>query len=159
MKRLLCVILCISFFTQACTPFTITRPFKVIDKSQGPQQEQYWVVLTEAQINPDTKNGKSLFKDYVSQIAKTLPDQPGLYGFSLRQELFGKKAWTLTVWSNKEAIKKFRNSDPHLSAIARVPDMLSAGKFLTFQISSSDLPIKWSSVLAKLETEGRSYTY
>src|SRR2546430_3525861 len=80
-------------------------------------------------------------------IQKQLQGSRGLIGYSLRAQLLGKKAWTLSVWEDEHALNEFVRKSPHVDTIRRVR-LGEARKFVRWKLLGSEVPPKWEEALA-----------
>ena len=152
--RLLLPIACLLVVNSACTTLPIAKPFKVL--APDLQQEQFLVVITEAKLRQGA--GKS-FNRYVRDIEQSLLKQPGLYGYSIRAELLGNRAWTLTVWQDEQSMQQFKVSPEHLIAMQNVQSVLESAGFLKLQETYESIPLKWDFALRLLSEQGRFVKY
>ena len=100
-----------------------------------PGEGRLVVGLTKAVLRDDGAL-RSTFWDYVFKVADSLPERPGFVGYSLRREVFGKQAWTMTVWSDEASLAAFVESDLHQAAIR---DAMGALACVRFARRGSDL--------------------
>ena len=82
-------------------------------------------------------------------IQKQLKGSRGLIGYSLRAQLLGKKAWTLSVWEDERALNEFVRESPHVDSIRKV-SLGEARKFVRWKLLGSEVPPKWDDALAHL---------
>ncbi len=115
------------------------------------------VVLTEAH-RLDNRDSRNQFDQNVDNILDNLQQQTGLYAYSVRKELLGDKAWTLTVWDSESSMQGFKVSKKHLQAMAGVGDMLSDAKFARVERTLDTIP-DWQEALVILQQSGRNYRY
>ncbi len=113
------------------------------------------VALTHATLSERRRN----FDDDVDAVAASLAATDGLIAYSLRKELLGNQAWTMTVWRDQAALAAFVASSAHQRAIRRSAGELSAVRFRRFEIERSALPISWDTALARLEESAAADTY
>ncbi|MEO1503391.1 MAG: antibiotic biosynthesis monooxygenase family protein [Pseudomonadota bacterium] len=113
------------------------------------------VVITEARV---TREGRRDFSAGSAAVVEGLDRQPGLLGYSVRQELFGERAWTMTAWRDRASLELFLNGQPHRRVADRAGDMLSGGRFAQTEIEESELPLSWSEAMRLLDAEDRAYT-
>ncbi len=102
------------------------------------------VALTHATLNERRRN----FDAEVGRVAASLADRDGLVAYSLRKELLGNEAWTMTVWRDRAALEAFVASSAHQHAIRNSAHELAAARFLRFEIDAAALPISWEDALA-----------
>lgn len=117
-----------------------------------PGEDRLVVGLTKAVLRDDGAL-RSTFWDYVFRVADTLPERPGFVGYSLRREVFGKQAWTMTVWSDEASLAAFVESDVHQAAIRDALDALACVRFARLEVARAEVPISWERALALFEDQ------
>ncbi len=71
----------------------------------------------------------------------------------MRAQIFGKKAWTLSVWEDEAALDEFVGKLPHSDVMKEISYQLTGGqKFVRWKIQGSNLPPKWDDALRHIET-------
>ena len=83
-------------------------------------------------------------------IQKQLKDSPGLVGYSLRAQLLGKKAGTLSVWQDERALSEFVERSPHVDTMKKI-SLGEERKFVRWKLMGSEVPPKWDEALKHLE--------
>ena len=69
----------------------------------------------------------------------------------MRAEIFGKKAWTLSVWRDEAALDEFEKNSPHSDAMKNVSHQLTGSqKFVGWKILSSNVPPDWNDALNRI---------
>jgi|ERR1700730_10943615 len=125
--------------------------------------EVSWISFTHA--NPDTeylalvsylprKGFLSIF-GFLSEtraIQEQLESSEGLIGYSLRTQLIGKDAWTVSVWRDEEALVSFVRKSPHIDTMRNLKPRMGRTKFVRWKITGSEVPPKWDDALRRLET-------
>jgi hypothetical protein len=91
------------------------------------------------------------FLRQTNAIRKQLNASPGLIGYSLRAQLLGKKAWTLSVWQDENALSEFVGRSPHADTMKNV-SLGKQRKFVRWKLMGSQVPPKWDEALKQLET-------
>ena len=88
-----------------------------------------------------------------SAAAKQLVITPG---FLKGKQLFDKGLtfWTLTMYADADAMKQFRNSQPHQLAMRKLPDWCSEGTYAHWTQEEDELP-DWHTVHEKIVGEGK----
>jgi uncharacterized protein DUF3291 len=83
------------------------------------------------------------FIRYTFQIQRQLAGSEGLIGYSLYANVAGKEYWTLSVWEDAEALRRFVHRTPH-GEIMRdlLPDM-GQTKFVRWKAKGSSVPPDW----------------
>lgn len=107
------------------------------------------MAITEAVLNGD-RSQRSTFWSYVDQVEATLPTRPGFVGYALRREIIGRRAWTMTVWTDEASLDGFVGSDVHQAAIRASMGALACADFARVEIERGDVPISWDRALALL---------
>lgn len=138
------------------TPFLVTENQRV-SQDNAPAQD-YLLVVTHTEVKNIDEQRKQ-FNDYVDAIDHSLHEQPGLYGYSLRKELMGSQAWTMTVWYDEDSLDEYKVSQPHLQAMQKAPQMLVDARFARKKLKRTELPVAWEQALQILEAENRSYAF
>ena len=118
--------------------------------------DQLLVVVTHARIR---SQGHDAFNHLVDQVESTLTSMPGLYGYSLRKELLGDQAWTMTVWSDESSMFDFNSSQVHIHAMSSAKSLLKQARFARVQVDRADLPYSWDDAIQLLETQSRAYDF
>jgi heme-degrading monooxygenase HmoA len=136
---------------------TIATPFKLLPPAadSAPSSDAIaHVSITFAKV--DVQN-RGRFDAYVARLSRILPNQPGLIGYSLRQELFGDELWTVTAWQSNAARTAFVRGELHLEAIREGGPALIDTRFARAEIKIRDLPLAWPRALEILEKDGFDY--
>jgi quinol monooxygenase YgiN len=108
------------------------------------------VVVTEATLVSDRALRRD-FWNHVGRIAATLDDAPGCLGHSRSRTLGGSKAWTLTVWADRESLERFMYAGPHAAAMREATDALADFRSVSRVVDQSGLPTSWNQARAWLE--------
>jgi uncharacterized protein DUF3291 len=84
------------------------------------------------------------FLRYTRQIQRQLAASEGLVGYSMDAKVFGKEFWTLSVWEDAEALRRFVHRNPHDETMtALLPDMGQTA-FVRWRAKGSSVPPDWS---------------
>lgn len=139
----------------ALTALTISAPF-VYPQGKAVKASKAKLIVTHATI----RAGQSTpFYDRSEEVVKSLKDQPGLLAYSIRRQLFGNQAWTLTLWDSEHSKSAFTRSGAHQSAMAEASSVLSCARFLRVDWSGEVKNLDWDEVLGRLDTESVSYSF
>lgn len=111
------------------------------------------VVITEATLSAD-RAARSAFWKGVRGVEKELPRQPGLIGYTLRQEPFGSRVWTMTTWSSEDDLRRFVSSPAHRLAIEAGEPAIADLRFARVVRERSAPPLTWSEAMDAL-AQGR----
>jgi len=78
-------------------------------------------------------------------------------GFVAGKELVDKgfTFWTVTLWESDQAMKSFRNSDPHKKAMRKLPDWCDEAAYAHWLQEDKVIPA-WDLVYKKLMTDGKT---
>jgi heme-degrading monooxygenase HmoA len=107
------------------------------------------LTLTAAEIRPGKRWD---FFQQTRAVLEELPSQDGLLGYSFRFQIVGRKAWTMTVWRDAAAQKKFLRSETHRRAAQDGASLTTAMKFHSLEVPLDSLPLDWGSALRHLES-------
>ncbi len=114
--------------------------------------------LTLAITGKDRAQNK-VFWHHVKTVQQSLADgnHTGLIGFSIRREIFGHRAWTMTVWKDGESLDAFVMSEVHQKAMEGGSEALTGSSFARIIYPGDRLPLSWEEAEGLLEREGRHY--
>ncbi len=155
LQRLLVVLFLLTSL-QACLP--ISTPVKYIDIDGVSGSDELLVVLTSTRVD-NQRSSKERFELFLTNIIDHIDTQPGLYGYALRKELFGDRAWTMTAWTNEHAMLSFKSSPTHLPAMQEASEILNAATFARMVVKVDDFPLDWKRAIWILETNGDHYDF
>ena len=110
------------------------------------------VAMTKAVLKQD-RTLRPTFWAYVSKVEASLATRPGFVGYALRREVFGRQAWTMTVWSDEASLAAFVESDVHQAAIREAMGAIDCATFARLEVDRRDVPITWDRALAALAAE------
>ncbi|GBF51749.1 hypothetical protein LPTSP4_32870 [Leptospira ryugenii] len=113
------------------------------------------IALTEVDI-AGTNADRSTFWDRVSSVRNDLKNRPGFLGASIRKEVFGSRAWTMTVWTNEEALEDFVYAKEHERAMKEGAPAVRKGTFYRGKKKWKEIPIAWEEAERLLSEEGRT---
>jgi heme-degrading monooxygenase HmoA len=142
-------------FLAACLPSCrVAMPFSGpgYSRSEGvtlPGVGETVVVAVTHAVVDNAKRGP--FDEGTRRVDESLPTLDGFIGRSLRIELLGNEAWTMTVWRDEEALESFVSSPAHRLAVREGLPALKSARFLRFAIPTRDVPPSWDDVLHRLE--------
>ncbi|WP_144186637.1 antibiotic biosynthesis monooxygenase family protein [Elioraea rosea] len=114
------------------------------------------VALTEATLGPDSA-ARSAFWEGVWAVERTLKDQPGLIGYSVRRELLGNRTWTMTMWETEADLDRFVLSPAHRAAMASGRAALTGTRFARLERRRGDGPPSWAEALDVLGRTREGY--
>ncbi|MFC5180286.1 DUF3291 domain-containing protein [Actinomadura harenae] len=71
---------------------------------------------------------------------------PGAWGLSLRAEPLRRTFWTLSAWSDRDALDAYASAEPHRSTMRAKRKVMRESTFVFWNVPASDLPVAWSEV-------------
>ena len=74
------------------------------------------------------------------RVRKQVLGTPGAIGVSLIAQPGHKTYWTLSAWTDQDALDAFVRTMPHLDVMARFRSRLTHATFTTWTVASVDLP-------------------
>jgi Domain of unknown function (DUF3291) len=74
------------------------------------------------------------------QIRKQVHDSSGAFGVSLIAQPLRKTFWTLSAWSDQEALDTFVRTAPHVHVMRRFHEKLTNPRFTTWTVPAAGLP-------------------
>jgi heme-degrading monooxygenase HmoA len=138
------------------TGCTIGTPYReaamTAESAEG--SEAVVVSLTHITLSEDREARRTFWRE-VRALADSMEENPGFRGISLRRQLFGKEAWTLTVWENEESLREFVRSPAHRQAMNEGAAAAANMRFARFTMPRKELPLPWDEALALLEAHLR----
>ena len=133
-------------------------PFRYVDSAvtEGAGTERVIVSLTMAEYKPGWKSRRVFWRN-VGQVEKSLADRPGLVGYSMRRQIIGNQAWTMTVWEDESSLRDFVSSPAHQDAMRQALPILEDVAFARVELSANEIPMTWEQAEQLLETRGGRY--
>ncbi|MCU0862234.1 MAG: antibiotic biosynthesis monooxygenase [Planctomycetes bacterium] len=132
----------------ACTFATGFRFAPGVDPTGAMAEREVVVALTHAVLKG---TDDALFFAQIERVVAGLAPQPGYVGHSLRSSGRGE-AWTMTVWTDEDALDAFVASRLHREAIAAALVTVDKARFHRYRVPMRSLPPDWSMALAQLES-------
>jgi hypothetical protein len=83
-------------------------------------------------------------------IRRQLGGTDGLIGYALDANLLHKTFWTVSAWSDRDALAAFNRADPHRGAVTAIRPAMATTTFVTWTCDGSDLPIRWEEVRRRI---------
>jgi quinol monooxygenase YgiN len=105
------------------------------------------IVLSEVEIAPGHRS--AFFRD-TRAVLDAMPAQTGLLGYSFRFEFLGRRAWTMTAWTDEAAMRRFVRSPAHLAAMQRAGTTTAATRFVRLRRPAAAVPLPWSEAIQLL---------
>jgi hypothetical protein len=90
------------------------------------------------------------FFRYSYEVMNQLRNSPGLVGYSLDAQPFGRKFWTLSVWRDQKALMDFVRAIPHSRIMQSLAPHMGKTQFVQWNVASREIPLDWNSAKARL---------
>src|SRR5215469_14359126 len=90
------------------------------------------------------------FLRWTMQIRRQLATSDGCAGYSLDARLLRKTFYTLSAWSDAEAMNRFVRSGQHAAMLADMAGRLGEATFVESDGKSSALPLDWASAKQRI---------
>lgn len=108
--------------------------------------------LTHARIYMEKRGA---FERATLALLGQLGDAEGLLMYSIRRELLGDQAWTMTAWRADEYRDQFLASEMHSLALLSARDSIKSMRSRRISLTVNDLPLRWSRALRLLGQESQ----
>jgi hypothetical protein len=83
------------------------------------------------------------FLRYTRQIQHQLAGSEGLIGYSMDANVVGKEFWTLSVWEDAEALRRFVHRTPHDEVMRDLLPDMEQTEFVRWKAKGSSVPPDW----------------
>jgi heme-degrading monooxygenase HmoA len=83
-------------------------------------------------------------------VVRRLDRTPGLIGHTLLAQPGRKLFWTLSAWTDRQALGAFATAMPHLSVMKVLRPHMGATRFTTWTVGGWALPISWPEAVGRL---------
>ncbi|MCB9764276.1 MAG: DUF3291 domain-containing protein [Alphaproteobacteria bacterium] len=93
------------------------------------------------------------FDAHVDAIVEQLEASPGYVGKSLRGEIGGRDAWTLSVWEDEASVSGFMAQGAHLDAVNASSEITELLRAARFEIAPEEMPPDWGEALDILDEQ------
>lgn len=123
---------------------TYTAPFRQV---HGVPDSTKMAVVTLSAVEYQAGQRSAFFAD-TKRVLSVLPQQSGLLGYSYRFQVFGRQAWTMTVWKDEASRDRFAASPSHRAAIKNSRSTAQNMRFISVPLPVSELPMKWPEAAA-----------
>lgn len=90
------------------------------------------------------------FLYWTMRIRTQLVSAPGCVGFALDAKLISKTFWTLSAWSDKEAMDQFARSGTHAKMLADMAGRIGDPSFVESSTSTGDIPLSWADARVRI---------
>jgi quinol monooxygenase YgiN len=148
---LLSVVGSIPFLLSGCT--TYTSSFRRPSPPTLPPDAEVVVALTQVDHRPGMRS--AFFAD-TRRVLSHMEEHDGLIGYAFRFELFGRRAWTVSVWRDETALLRFIRSPAHRAAVRNSDATTEDMRFVRQAMRCDTAPPAWDEVTTLL-SEAPSY--
>jgi hypothetical protein len=83
------------------------------------------------------------FMRYTRQIQRQLAGSEGLIGYSMDANVVGKQFWTLSVWEDPQALRRFVHRTPHDEVMRDLLPEMGQTEFVQWKAKGSSVPPDW----------------
>jgi heme-degrading monooxygenase HmoA len=83
-------------------------------------------------------------------VARQLEGTSGLVGYSLLAQPMRKTFWTLSAWTDRDALDAFVRTMPHLAVMGKLRTHMGPTSFTTWMAPGNALPIAWDDAMERL---------
>jgi quinol monooxygenase YgiN len=90
------------------------------------------------------------FLRWTGKIRKQLVTADGCAGYSLDARLLRKTFYTLSAWSDAEAMNQFVRTGQHAAMLADMAGRLGEPTFVESSTKSSALPLRWAAAKQRI---------
>jgi hypothetical protein len=73
---------------------------------------------------------------------------PGVAGAGLKAEPLKGRFWTLSSWTEKDAIGAYSTSEPHRSTVGKLKPKMAGSRFLVYQMTGKP---DWKDAIARIK--------
>ncbi|MCD0451581.1 DUF3291 domain-containing protein [Actinocorallia sp. API 0066] len=75
---------------------------------------------------------------------------PGAVGVALKADPLRRTFWTVSAWTDEQAIRAYAGTEPHRSTMRRKRSVMKESTFVFWNSSPADLPVSWDTVRARI---------
>ncbi|WP_147471593.1 DUF3291 domain-containing protein [Nocardia stercoris] len=90
------------------------------------------------------------FLYWTLRIRRQLATAPGCVGYTLDAKLLRKTFWTLSAWSDKQAMDTFAGSGTHAAMLADMRGRLGEANFVETRATPDQLPLSWAEARTRI---------
>jgi heme-degrading monooxygenase HmoA len=90
------------------------------------------------------------FLRLTASVARQLEGTSGLVGYSLLAQPIRKTFWTLSAWTDRDALDAFVRTMPHLAVMGKLRTHMGPTRFTTWTAPGSALPVPWDGAVERL---------
>ncbi len=110
------------------------------DGAEPTETETVLVAVTRGVID---RGRRGAFSRELRAVLAKMTACPGLVGFAARQQILGRAVWTLSAWTDAEALRAFVQSQTHRRAAKHGGIPATAVEAAFVELPRSVLPLGW----------------
>ncbi len=136
---------------------TVAAPFQKSSRFEQyniTENTEVLVALTEVEIHGSIFDQFTFWRR-VTSVRGSLEENKGYLGVTIRREIFGSMAWTMTVWKDESSLEDFVYSREHERAMKDGAPAVKRGRFFRIKKQWKDLPMPWEEATHLVHEEGR----
>ena len=92
------------------------------------------------------------FLRLTTSVIWQLEHTDGLVGYSLRAQPLARTFWTLSAWTDAQALTAFVRETPHQGVMTRLRPHMGPTRFTTWTAPGSALPMPWNVAIGHLNS-------
>lgn len=142
------VFIALTTWLSGCALSVPFKRTKLASEGGLPTDTSVLVVVSSTEHRPGMRG--EFFKDTKAVLA-TMENQPGLLGYAVRFEIFGKRAWTMTAWKDEASLTTFVRSPAHREAVRRSGETAQNIRFASVEMPFGALPMSWKEARRRLD--------
>ena len=119
-----------------------------------PADEEQLLVLT-SRLPLTRYTDVPRFLRWTRKIRSQLHDAPGCVGYTLDARLPSKTFWTLSAWSDKDAMNAFVHSGTHADMLADMAGRVGTPRFTESPATRAEIPLSWTEARARMAEAAR----
>lgn len=81
---------------------------------------------------------------------------PGALGVSLKADLLKRTFWTVSAWTDRQAVHAYAAAEPHRSTMRRKRAVMKESTFVFWTAPAADLPIDWDDAHRRIAEERKA---
>lgn len=90
------------------------------------------------------------FFRFTRAIRRQLAGTEGLIGYTLWAKPLAKRYWTVSVWTDEDALTAFMRASPHAEIMERLHPEMGETAFVRWSIKGSEACVTWNEALSRL---------
>jgi hypothetical protein len=92
------------------------------------------------------------------RIRRQLARSPGLVGYALDARLLRKEFWTVSAWTDRQALGRFDRADPHKGSVEGIRPHMEPSTFVFWSTTAAELPVPWDEATRRVDEKRAART-